>query len=83
MTVKTAVSLDAGLFEQAETMAGEMKVSRSRLIGLALSEFIRMRRNRAMLEQLNAAYADGGDDASSPLARLRRASHRRLVEGTW
>lgn len=83
MTVKTAISMDAGLFEEAETMAGQMKVTRSRLIGMALDEFIRRHRNRAMLEQLNAAYADDTDKKSTDTARLRRASHRRQVEGTW
>ena len=82
MTVKTAISLDAVLFGQAEALAGQMKVSRSRLIGLALDEFLRRHRSRAMLDRLNAAYA--GDDHAAPQAkRLHRAAHRRQVEGTW
>ncbi len=83
MTVKTAISMDADLFAQAETLAERMKVSRSRLIGLALDEFIRHRHTRAMLDQLNAAYAGTHDGAPLTVARLRRAAHRRQVEGTW
>jgi len=83
MTVKTAISMDAALFAQAETMAGQMRVSRSRLIGLALDEYLRRHRNRAALDRLNAVYAGHGGDESTAAARLRRAAHRRQVEGTW
>ena len=83
MTVKTAISMDSALFEQAETMAERLKVSRSRLVGLALGEFIRRHHTRAMLDQLNAAYADASPDETAAAARQRRASHRRRVEGTW
>ena len=83
MTVKTAISMDTVLFEQAETMARQMKVSRSRLVGLALDEFICRHRNRAMLARLNAVYADGAVEETADAAQQRRASHRRRVEGTW
>ena len=35
-TVKTAISLPASLFEQAETLAGEMQISQSFLIEIAI-----------------------------------------------
>lgn len=57
-TVKTAISLQESLFEQAEALASEMKVSRSRLIAIALEEFIRRHQNRLLLEKINAAYED-------------------------
>ena len=53
-TVKTAISLPASLFEQAETLAGEMQISQSFLIEIALEEFIR-RENQQLLEKINAA----------------------------
>ena len=83
MTVKTAISMDAALFAKAAALAGQMKVSRSRLFGLALDEFIRRHRTRAMLDQLNAAYAAAAVDETSDAAHQRRRSHRRCVEGTW
>ena len=83
MTVKTAISIDRALFREAEAMAGEMKVSRSRLVGLALAEFLKRHRARTMLAQLNAVYADAVSDEPGETAGLRRASHRRRVEGTW
>ena len=54
-TVKTAISLPASLFEQAETLAGEMQISQSFLIEIALEEFIRRRENQQLLEKINAA----------------------------
>jgi hypothetical protein len=39
-TIKTAISLPASLFQQAETLAGEMQISQSLLIEIALEEFI-------------------------------------------
>ncbi|MGB3513263.1 MAG: hypothetical protein WBA93_29430 [Microcoleaceae cyanobacterium] len=57
-TVKTAISLQESLFEQAEVLAAEMKISRSRLIAIALEEFIGRHQNRLLLEKINAAYED-------------------------
>jgi len=54
-TVKTAILLPASLFEQAETLAGEMQISQSFLIEIALKEFIRRRENQQLLEKINAA----------------------------
>ena len=83
MTVKTAISLDAALFGEAEALAERMRLSRSRLVGLALDEFVRRHRARAMREKLDAVY--GAEPAEEPtgIARIRRAAHRRCVEGTW
>lgn len=78
--VKTAVSLDRKLYEQGEALASELKISRSRLFALALEEFIRQRRSRRLLEQINAAYQDAPDAAERALQRSMRGTHRRLVE---
>jgi len=84
MTVKTAISLDQMLFEEAETLAATLKVSRSQLYGLALRDFLRRQSNRAQLAQLNRVYGKELPAVASPsLAEVHRRSHRRLVEGTW
>ena len=51
--VKTAVSFEAPLFEKAEALAHEMKISRSRLFALALEDFIQRYQNERLLEQFN------------------------------
>jgi metal-responsive CopG/Arc/MetJ family transcriptional regulator len=81
--VKTAVSLQKSLFEQAEALADELKISRSRLFSLALEDFIRRSHNQQLLEKLNAAYEDIADAKEQTLRRRMRRQHRRLVEGEW
>lgn len=81
--VKTAISIDKSLFEQAESIARTLKVSRSRLFVLALQEFIEHQNNRDMLAQINAAHADEPDPSEQALRRAARRQHRQLVEGEW
>jgi len=81
--VKTAISLQKSLFEQAEALARELHISRSRLFALAVEEFVRRHQNQQLLAQINAAYADTPDqDERALLGRMRR-QHRRMVEGEW
>ena len=80
-TVKTAISLPASLFEQAETLAGEMQISQSFLIEIALEEFIRRRENQQLLEKINAACEAPLSEEEQVLLRKMSHSHRRLVEG--
>lgn len=81
--VKTAISLPESLFKQAEAVAEELKVSRSRLMALALEEFIRRRQNLQLLEKINAAYADPPDEEEQAMLRTMRRYQRRIVEGEW
>lgn len=81
--IKTAISIQKSLFEQAENLARTMKVSRSRLFVLALEEYLHHHQNRELLTRLNAAYADEPDSAEQKLRRKTRRTHRRIVEGEW
>lgn len=81
--VKTAISIQKSLFDQAEKIARRMKVSRSRLFALALEDYIRREQNRELLAQINAAYADEPDATEKSLRRKVRGTHRRIVRGEW
>jgi len=81
--VKTAISLDKDLFDQLELLAEEMKISRSRLLGLALEDFLQRRHNQLLLEQLNAAYDDAPDPMERTLLQRMRQTQRQLVENPW
>ena len=81
--VKTAISIEKSLFEQAENMARTMKVSRSKLFVLALQDFIEHQKNKEMLARINDAYADEPDATEETLRRKSRRQHRRMVEGEW
>jgi metal-responsive CopG/Arc/MetJ family transcriptional regulator len=82
-SVKTAISIQKPLFEQAEDLARKMKVSRSRLFVMALEDYLRRQQNRDLLAQINAAYADEPDPAERTLRRKSRRQHRKVVEGEW
>ncbi len=82
-TMKTAISIREPLFQEAEVLAREMKLSRSRLFALALDEFIQKRRNLRLLERINQACAEGPDAAERESLTRRKAAHRRIVRGEW
>ena len=82
-TVKTAISLPASLLEQAETLAGEMQLSQSLLIEIALEEFIRRRENQQLLGKINAACEVPLSEKQQVLLRKMSRSHRLLLEGQW
>ena len=81
-TVKTALSIDESLFEQAEALAKELEVSRSRVFAMALEEFLKRHEAANVLARINAVYSDVPRESDKDQAR-RRAKHREIVEGTW
>jgi hypothetical protein len=81
--VKTAISLQKSLFDQADSLASEMKISRSRFFVLAVEEFIERHKNQKLLTAINDAYADSPDYAEIERLRSARQSQRRIVEGEW
>ena len=54
--MKTAISLPDYLSRQADEMAAELAIPRSRLVALALEEFMRKRRQQDVTERLDAVY---------------------------
>ena len=81
--VKTAISLHESLFEQVESLAKEMHVSRSRLFALALEDYCRRHQNLKLLDRINQAYQEPSDPAEKKRLRKMRSQHRKAVEGTW
>jgi len=81
--IKTTFSLPEALFNATENLARSMNLSRSRLIALALEEFIQ-RENQRLLDSINAAYADDEPDPEEEtrLDAMRRIQ-RELLEGEW
>ena len=81
--VKTAVSLPEPLFERAERTAKEMNVSRSRLVAIAIEDFIRKREGRKMIDDINAAYASMTEDDERALHEMQQLSARTLSREEW
>jgi len=82
-SIKTAVSIQKELFDQAETLSHEMNVSRSRLFVLALEDYIRRYQNQRLLREINAAYEDELDPSEVGYLQRMRRQHRKVVEGEW
>jgi len=81
--VKTAISIQQSLFEQAEALARELHISRSRLFALAVEDFMQRYENQRLLERINDAYADATTPEEQALLRRMRRQQRQMVEGEW
>ncbi len=81
---KIAVSIGEPLFEQADKLAAQMRVSRSRLYALALEMFIQKRESQQMLEQLNRVCGESPPtDEEKQMLEAMQQRQRHLVEGEW
>ncbi len=55
--MKVAISLPEPIFEAAEALARDLRLSRSRLYATALAEFVESRSDHAITAKLNEVYA--------------------------
>jgi metal-responsive CopG/Arc/MetJ family transcriptional regulator len=78
--MKIAISLPTDLFEAAESLAAKLGVSRSRLVAMALGDFIAKQRSAKVTERLDAVYAA---DESRVEPALRRAQKRAADRTKW
>ena len=82
-TIKTAISIQKSLFEQAESLAQELNVSRSELFGLALETFVKNHQNQILLQEINKAYSDEQDTSDKVRLSKMRKHHRKIVRDKW
>lgn len=82
-TVKTAISLDASLLDASTALANELHISRSRLVALAMEEFIIRHQNRKLLEQIDAAQADAPTSSEIAQQNAMRTWHHHALKGEW
>ena len=80
--MKTAISLDDALLQEADETARTMGLSRSRLFALALSDFLQRQRREHMLSRLNEVYVGAGEPAEKPLLKGMKAKVR-AVKDRW
>ena len=81
--MKTAVSIDDGLLREADEMARQLGVSRSRLFALAVRDFLQQRRQQNILRQLNEVYAGGLKPTEKRLLNRIKVKVRRTVKDRW
>lgn len=75
--MKVAISVPDPVFEAAETLAGQLKVSRSQLYSQALAAFLKTRGAAAVTAQLDAVHDSACSDMDPGLAaaQLRSLPH--------
>jgi predicted transcriptional regulator len=78
--VKTAVSVPDDLFQQAETAARRLRISRSQLYASAIAEFLGRQQKDAVTERLNEVYS-GRIAKVDPL--LHRAQLASVDKDSW
>ncbi len=81
--MKTAISMDDGILQEADKAARRMGLSRSRLFALAVGDFLRRQRREQMLLRLNEVYSKGREPAEKSLLAGIKAKTRRTVKDRW
>jgi hypothetical protein len=78
--VKTAISLPVDLFKQAEIAARRLRLSRSKLYAVAISDFLDRQDGDAVTEGLNKVYSRRSAKVDPA---LQRAQLRSLGKDVW
>ena len=81
--MKTAISMDDRLLQEADETARRIGLSRSRLFALAVGDFLERQRREQMLLLLNEVYAGGAAHGEQLLLKRIKASVRRAVKDRW
>ena len=81
--MKTAISLDGQLLEEADRAARQMGLSRSRLFSIAVQEYLRHRSQEQQLEELNRVYAGKPDSAERRLTTRAKAKFSATIRDKW
>ena len=77
--VKTAISLDAELFEMVNKLAGQLRISRSRLFTVVVLDYLKKLENQSLLAQLNSAYSGGFDPEELAVSKAMKSKHRKKL----
>ncbi|MGD0620823.1 MAG: hypothetical protein ABSB67_24625 [Bryobacteraceae bacterium] len=81
--MKTAISIDDRLLQEADETARALGLSRSRLFALAVSAYLQEQRREHMLARLNEVYANEAKPAEKDLLKGMKARVRRTVTERW
>jgi metal-responsive CopG/Arc/MetJ family transcriptional regulator len=81
--MKTAISIATPLLEETDRTARRLGLSRSRLVSLALADYLRQRRNREIVEQLNHVYGEPRDAAEQRVVAGMKTKFRSTIKDSW
>jgi metal-responsive CopG/Arc/MetJ family transcriptional regulator len=65
--MKTAISIDEGVYTEAEDTARELGLSRSKLYSLAIEEYIQNHKPDMVMERLNEVYGKSNPEMDNDL----------------
>lgn len=80
--IKTAISLEKPLFDQVNSMAKNLNISRSRLFAIAVQEYMKRYKNLELLDEINAAYDDVPEIETNIVTQMRPI-HYKMVRDQW
>jgi metal-responsive CopG/Arc/MetJ family transcriptional regulator len=83
VNMKTAISIDDEILQEADETARRMGLSRSRLFALAVGDFLQRQRREQMLLRLNEVYANQEEPAEKSLLKGIKSKARRTVKDPW
>ena len=69
--MKTAISLPDSVFEEAETLAQQLGLSRSELYAKALQAYLKKYNRNQILLKLNQVYAKESSELDPVMARMQ------------
>ncbi len=78
--VKTAISIQEPLLQEADALARRLNIPRSRLFALAVEGFINQHQNRQLFDKLNEVYADQLSDKESVYLSEMKKKHKLIIE---
>jgi metal-responsive CopG/Arc/MetJ family transcriptional regulator len=81
--MKTAISVEDQLLEEADRLARRMGLSRSRLFSLALQDYLRQKRQEEMTGQLNRVHAGGPNPSERRTTARMKARFRATIQDGW
>lgn len=81
--MKTAISIDDRLLQEADETAQLMGLSRSRLFSLAVGDFLQRQRREQTLLKLNEVYATRIEPSEKRLLKGIKARVSRTVKQRW
>lgn len=85
-TVKTAISIDSELFDKINTLADEIKLSRSQIFTQAVKYFIDRKNNLELIRRINQAYSDTIDtidEDETERLELSKQKYAEIIKEEW
>jgi metal-responsive CopG/Arc/MetJ family transcriptional regulator len=77
---KTAISMQQQLFDDVNSLASELNISRSKLFVIAVEEFLKKNENKNMLSQINEAFADFPNERENSNTQIMKRKQKKILE---